>query len=136
MKRNLQILISAVLLLTLFLIIKTNTGSSFFAQREIRNSELYSETEIHQAMDTVSRYFVLNFKGCTLQTLEYDDVWQSEQWTEIYDSAKTIVLKSSYRTGSSGEDGSLNPNSTYTNWMWVLSKKDKYSKWELKTCGY
>ena len=45
------------------------------------------------------------------------------------------LLDSVFYVDASGSDGSLNPNSTYTNWQWVLTR-DRGGKWVLRTWGY
>ena len=46
-----------------------------------------------------------------------------------------MVLLSSFDVDSSGGDGSLNPNSTYDNWMWILVRS-KNEEWKHVDHGY
>lgn len=46
-----------------------------------------------------------------------------------------MVLLSSFDVDSSGGDGSLNPNSTYDNWMWILVRT-KDGQWKHVDHGY
>lgn len=46
-----------------------------------------------------------------------------------------IVLLSSFDVDSSGGDGSLNPNSTYSDWKWILVRTDG-GKWQHVDHGY
>ena len=89
-------------------------------------------------MDTVIDHFKKEFEGCTLTRLEYDESRvesaQSE-WAAQYDADQAIVLISEFDVDSSGGDGSLNPDSTYRNWQWVLVRNGS-GAWELKTWGY
>jgi len=74
----------------------------------------------------------------TLKDLWYPGdktVAAAEEWTAHYDKDETIVLLSNLDVDSSGGDGSLKPNSTYTNWQWVLAW-DEGEDWVLKTWGY
>ena len=64
-----------------------------------------------------------------------DFVEEFEGWAEQYDAEQAIVLVSSFDVDSSGGDGSLNPNSTYDNWKWILTRNDN-EKWTLQTWGY
>ena len=48
---------------------------------------------------------------------------------------EVIVLISSFDVDSSGGDGSLNPNSTYTRWSWILVR-NKNGKWKHVDHGY
>jgi len=103
----------------------------------IGDSELYSISEIHSAASAVKSHFKRHFDGCELLSLTYDEEKsQKEQaeWAERYGVEKAIVLYSDFRVDSSGGDGSLNPNSTYRNWSWVLVKG--FGGWTLKDWGY
>ena len=89
-------------------------------------------------MDIVVEHFQGSFKGCTLTDLWYEDsksVPASDGWAKQYDSDESIVLFSKFDVDSTGGDGSLNPNSTYTNWQWILVR-NRGGKWDLKTWGY
>ena len=46
-----------------------------------------------------------------------------------------IVLYSSFDTDASGDDGSLEPNTTYDDFQWILVR-DNGGTWEVKTYGY
>ena len=48
---------------------------------------------------------------------------------------EVIVLLSSFDVDSSGGDGSLNPNSTYDNWSWILVRTSG-GKWKHVDHGY
>lgn len=102
------------------------------------DSEIYSETEINSAIDTVEAYFKSNFGGCTLTMLKYagdDHNEASKKWAKQYDAEKAIVLLSSFDVDSSGGDGSLNPDSTYKDWQWILVENES-GKWEHVDHGY
>lgn len=47
-----------------------------------------------------------------------------------------IILLSEFDVGPSGGDGSLNPNSTYDNFIWILIRDDKSSPWKIDDWGY
>lgn len=49
--------------------------------------------------------------------------------------APVIVLVSSFIVDASGGDSSLNPNSTYNNWTWILVRNGT-GIWQPATCGY
>lgn len=102
------------------------------------DSEIYSDTEINSAIDTVEEYFKSNFEGCTLTMLKYagdDQNKASDKWAKQYDAEKAIVLLSSFDVDSSGGDGSLNPNSKYDNWQWILVENES-GTWEHVDHGY
>ena len=101
-------------------------------------SEIYTDAEIESAIDTVIAYFKKNFEGCTLTEITYlgddkQDDWQ--EFAEINHADDVIVLVSTFEVDASGGDGSLNPNSTYTNWKWILVRTDG-GKWKHVDHGY
>ena len=89
-------------------------------------SSLYTQEDISAAISTAVAYFNKEFKGCTLTEIGYagDEMTKMHigyaGWQERYDADEMIVLLSSFDVDSSGGDGSLNPNSTYTGWNWIL----------------
>lgn len=97
-------------------------------------SKLYSDDEINSAIKAVENYFKKEFGGCTLTKITYAGDTESLDET-VYrkdngsDYDKVIVLVSSFDTDSFGGDGSLNPNSTYDNWIWIMGKKQG-GRWE------
>lgn len=102
------------------------------------DSEIYSESEINSAIDTVKEYFKSNFEGCTLTMLKYagdDRNEASDIWAKRHDAEKAIILLSSFDVDSSGGDGSLNPNSKYDNWQWILVENES-GTWEHVDHGY
>lgn len=113
-------------------------GDISTAGHKMDESEIYTEAEIMDAMDTVTSYFKKNYAGCKLTNIEYDEeksVSQADGWAEQYEADEAIVLISSFDVDSSGGDGSLNPDSTYNGWQWVLTRNDG-GKWKLQTWGY
>lgn len=109
-----------------------NTGNTEFS------SDLYTDREIHSAMEAAIDYFDENFSGCTLTKITYagDDVSQAHtEWAARNDADDVIVLTSSFDVDETGGDGSLNPNSTYDNWMWILVRDDG-GEWRHVDHGY
>ena len=98
----------------------------------------YSEKDIRAAMRVAVRHFEQAFEGCTLLSICYNEskVKDAEpEWAAQYDADEAIVLLSSFHVDGSGGDGSLNANSDYTDWQWVLVRSGG-GAWELKTWGY
>ena len=86
-------------------------------------SEIYTDSEIEDAIQTVKEYFKREFDGCTLTKIGYvGDTFADEfaKRAQQYNADEAIILYSSFDVDSSGGDGSLNPNSTYDNWQWIL----------------
>ena len=101
-------------------------------------SEKYSNDEIKDAIDVAIDYFTKEFEGCTLTEITYLGDDENDDWQEFADrnnATDVIVLVSSFDVDASGGDGSLNPNSTYTNWKWILVRTDG-GKWKHVDHGY
>lgn len=101
-------------------------------------SEIYSDNDIEAAYQTVKDYFSEEFGGCTLTKLYYPgDTYANEfnEWAAQYNSSEAIVILSSFDVDSSGGDGSLNPDSTYNDWKWILVRNDG-GDWEHVDHGY
>ena len=101
-------------------------------------SETYTDKDIESAIKVVKDYFKKEFKGCTLTEITYAGDEKSADyadWAERINGNGVIVLISSFDVDSSGGDGSLNPNSTYTGWMWILARTAG-GKWKHVDHGY
>jgi len=46
------------------------------------------------------------------------------------------VLLSNFETNKHAIKEGFNPNSYYTNWMWILKRGGKSKKWEIVDWGY
>ena len=128
-----------VLLCILFLICLYGCGGNVdHAQTHTVDSELYTQQEISSAIAVIKQEFKLKWDGCTLTEISYagDETTQSyQEWSECNDADEVIVLTSSFDVDSSGGDGSLNPNSTYDNWQWILVRT-KGGTWTHVDHGY
>lgn len=101
-------------------------------------SEIYSDDDIEAAYRTVKEYFHHEFSGCTLTELYYPgDTYADEfhEWAKQYDADEAIIIFSSFYVDSSGGDGSLNPDSTYDDWNWILIR-NAGGEWEHADHGY
>lgn len=90
------------------------------------SSEIYSEDDIDSAIYTAVSYFRRHFDGCTLTEIGYagdDEIEGYREFAVRNGADEVIVLTSKFDVGTSGGDGSLNPNSTYTGWKWILVRK-------------
>ena len=107
-------------------------------KRLVPVAQLYTAEEVNDAMDVVSRFFKKEYDGCKLTWLIYDEASSADaaaQWAAQYGADEAIVLLSTFETGKSGGDGSLEPNSLYTNWQWILTRSAG-GAWQLQTWGY
>ena len=95
-------------------------------------------SEIESAIDVTLDYFKKNFEGCTLTEITYlgdDKLDDFQEFAERNNADDVIVFVSAFEAGDSGGDGSLNPNSTYTNWNWILVRTDG-ENWKHVDHGY
>ena len=100
-------------------------------------SAIYSDGEIEAAIQAAKAYFAREFGGCTLLQIGYagDDASEFQQWAEQCGAQEAIVLTSSFAVGPGGGDGSLTPDSTYSNWKWILVRDDA-GPWKHADHGY
>jgi len=112
---------------------------------DIGESTKFSREEIQTAVDCVINKFK-DFEGCDLKKMWYDEE-KSNLVIESYISngkgshngvqkENVIVLLSNFDVDATGGDGSLNPNSTYTNWNWILIRDSKTGNWKADDWGY
>ena len=135
---RLWILLVVIALAGMFTQRMLSGGNTQNAQRVIGESKLYTQEEIGRIMDVVEREFRREFRGCTLRELKYDEelsMRQSADWAAQYDADEAVVLTSSFDVDGRGGDGSLNPNSSYTKWLWILTRTGS-GDWILQTWGY
>lgn len=107
-------------------------------KRIIGDSEIYGGGEIRMAMEKVITLFDKEFDGCTLLELEYSEAISGKsgpEWAQQYGADEAIVLVSSFYVDSTGGDGSLEPDSTYRNYQWILTRTKGFG-WKLRTWGY
>ncbi|NLX91934.1 MAG: hypothetical protein GXZ07_10220 [Firmicutes bacterium] len=110
------------------------------------SSDKFSEAEISDAMYCVMDKFDNAFKGCELTKLWYDEEISNAQIESYMTGGRgsfnginknnVIVLLSEFNVDSSGGDGSLNPNSTYNNWIWILIRDSGKDEWRVDDWGY
>ena len=134
MKRTVAI----CLLLTMVFGLCTCSGNVKNVQTHEVQSALYSQADINSAIEAIKKEFTAHWKGCTLTEIYYagDDISKAHQdWADRNNADDAIVLLSSFDVDSSGGDGSLNSNSTYEGWMWILVRSNK-GPWKHVDHGY
>lgn len=129
-----------VLLMAGFLLLRFLPGGGDIrpVRRQIGQSVRFTAEEIENAMETAERHFKKEFQGCTLFLITYDEAFSDKhaaEWAENYGAEEAIVLTSRFFVDGSGGDGSLNPESYYDNWQWILTRS-RGGEWQLKTWGY
>ena len=126
----------ASLLLCLVLLTACGGGDGREVGRHIGVGERFSKQEVADAMDEVERFFRREYDGCKLLRLEYDEEKTQKEayaWSENY-GAEAIVRKSDCYVDDSGRSVTLEPDETYRNYEWILTKT--VFGWELRTWGY
>lgn len=103
-------------------------------------SELYTADEIDAAIRTIISEFDRKWGGCTLNEIYYAGDIKNAAYQDVREHGtpadEVIVLLSSFDVDSSGgSDGSFNPDSTYDNWMWILTRTSG-GKWKHIDHGY
>lgn len=101
-------------------------------------SAYYSQADIDDAIDVIKKEFRASWRGCTLTEISYAGDDRSDAYRASADrnaANEVIVLTSAFDVDHTGGDGSLNPNSTYRNWMWILVRKTG-GNWEHVDHGY
>lgn len=128
-----------VIFLVLFMFSSCTNGGNVSDVKILKvDSEKYSQEEISSAIDTIKNEFESEWSGCILTEIYYagDEKSASYQdWADRNKADEVIVLLSSFDVDSSGGDGSLNANSTYDNWMWILVRSDG-GQWKHVDHGY
>ena len=137
------VLVVIVVLLGYFVIIYLNRYS--FEKGDISSvqiipieSENYSNNEINNAIDVILQYFEENFSGCLLLEIGYIGDEKNNDyinWAIRNSKTDVIVLISKFKVDSHGGDGSLNPNSEYDDWKWILVR-NKDEEWKHVDHGY
>lgn len=135
--RKYSVILSVIMVLAV-LLSGCSGGNASQVQVITGESEIFTQGEIEDAMEVAMNHFRKAFDGCTMTKIEYIES-KSEaaavEWAQQYGTDEAIVLYSSFDVDAAGGDGSLNPNSTYNNWQWILTR-DEGGKWVLRTWGY
>lgn len=115
------------------------TGAKATAQRNIGESSMYSEQEIHAAMDAATSFFDLYFGGCTLTEITYDEKRCTpelcEKWAAAYQADRAMVLYGTFTTYDQEDCWPLNPNSTYSNYQFIVTQSG-IAGWSVRDGGY
>lgn len=108
------------------------------AELVIGESQLYSNAQIKSAMREVLDHFDKHFDGCILVQLQYDEAYSlkyAQQEAQQHDAKEAIILTSIFDVDETGGDGSLNPNSRYEGFQWILTR-GTLGTWKLRDWGY
>ena len=104
----------------------------------------FDEEEINKAMDIVKEDF--NLKGCTLKKVWYEKEKSNYAIKGYLGNGKgsingvkpdnVIVLFVEFDVDNAGGDGSFEPDSTYSEWQFILIRDDKENHWRIDDMGY
>jgi hypothetical protein len=135
----------SILMLCLPLSACKNAGTTNNAEIDYGSSTVFSDTEIESAVDAVLAKFQ-DFEGCDLRRIWYDENRSNAEIESYLTSGRgkvngvaqenVIVLFSDFYVDSSGGDGGFNPDSTYTDWTWVLIRDSENDAWKVDDWGY
>ena len=135
MKKLISVMLCALLF---FSLCACNGGKIDDVKKPFVESEIYTQEDIASAISIITEEFKKEWNGCTLTEIYYagDDVSvEYQDWADRNNADEVIVLLSSFDVDSSSGDGSLNPNSTYDNWNWILVRKTG-GEWKHIDHGY
>ncbi|OIJ20726.1 DUF4829 domain-containing protein [Anaerobacillus alkalidiazotrophicus] len=115
-------------------------GKTNNVQVSIEESIKFSEEEINEAVVAVKKK-IKDFKGCKLTDLWYSEN-KSNEFIDGYlkygkgssngiTEENVIVLLSNFEVNSRGGDGSLEPNSIYSDWNWILVRDNNSDNWRV-----
>ena len=147
-RKGCKIAIFILVIVIVFIVISTikQGGITDNVVVNIGDSSKFTEEEINKAVDCVKKDFGSGYPGCTLTKIWYDEE-KSNSSVEGYlqcgrgskngvNSENVIILLSNFDVDDSGDILALNPNSTYTNYNWILIRTSKRSKWRIDDRGY
>lgn len=134
-----------IILVVLFLLVYKQVGKSNNAVVSIGKSDKFSQGEINDATNCVKKKFK-DFRGCSLTNLWYDEKKSNYSIGDYLKYGKglengvksenVIVFISTFKVDFSGGEGSLNPNSTYSDWNWTVIRDSKTGNWRVDCWGY
>ena len=117
------------------------TSCSPKLEENIGVSEYFSATEIQAAINTVKLEADTYLSVADLTELTFDEDISQQIITDYlptietidYTNENTVVLYSEFQT--KGSSGSLDPNTHYENYYWVLTQQDNQD-WEIIFNGF
>ena len=111
---------------------KNVLGNVTNVKLKVVSSEVYAQEEIENAINIIKNDFKENWGGCTLNEISYVGDERNDdfiEWAIRNNKEEVIVLTSNFYVGSYAEDISLNLNSEYNNWNWILVR-NKNENWQ------
>lgn len=142
--KRLFILLCMIMVCSLLSACKSDKNSDNI-EVEYGDSEQFSDTEMESAIDAIIEKFN-DFEGCELIKIWYDENKSNLEVERYHTSGNglingvkkenVIIFYSDFKVDSTGRNPVLNPDSTYTDWMWILIREDKTKEWVVDDWGY
>ena len=101
------------------------------------SSKYMNSDDYEAAVQEVMTYFN-SFEGCTLKKIEYagDAAVKTEAEARGLAPEEVIVLTSTFETDGENHNNGLNPNYTYEDYTWTLTRHTSSGLWEVTDHGY
>ncbi len=124
--------ITCLLLVVLFLV-----GCSGGVSVGGFSSKYMNSNDYEAAVQEVMTYFS-SFEGCTLKKIGYagDAAVKTEAEARGLAPEEVIVLTSTFETDGENHNNGLNPNYTYKDYTWTLTRPTSAGLWEVTDHGY
>ena len=98
----------------------------------------FSQAELRAASDAVLAAFH-DFEDCTLVRLTYDEGFSDRQLSlaagSLPEGEDAVVFTSEFWVGWNGQNNGMNPNSTYRDWTWTVTRADASAPWTVTNWG-
>ncbi len=101
------------------------------------SSKYMNSDDYEAAVQEMMTYFN-SFEGCTLKKVGYagDAVVKAEADARGLAPEEVIVLTSTFETDGENHNNGLNPNYTYEDYTWTLTRDTSAGLWEVTDHGY
>ena len=100
-------------------------------------SKYYDTEEYQAAVDEVMSYFT-SYEGCEMSEIRYagDEAVKAEAETRGMDCDHVMVLKCTFTTDGENHENGLEPDYTYEDYGWILTREFKDGMWTVEDHGY
>ena len=101
------------------------------------SSKYMNNDDYEAAVQEVMTYFS-SFEGCTMKKIGYagDAAVKAEADARGLAPEEVIVLTSTFETDGENHNNGLNPNYTYKDYTWTLTRHTSAGLWEVTDHGY
>ena len=101
------------------------------------SSAIFNNDDYDAAVQEVFSYFG-SFEGCTMTEIGYagDDAVRAEAEVRGLAPEQVIVLTSTFTTDSEDHQNGLEPDHTYEDYKWILTRGSSAEPWNHEDHGY